>query len=138
MAAFRNEGEQLAARVFIAVVVEDQLGNQCVVIIEEGQGIAQCQPARQQKGVLHGGVVATALDETMAWTAMLLMDSLVVTAKLELRYRKPALPGHPLRFTGRIVEQRGRRLVLAGSAADRDGIVAEAEGLFLASGDLPS
>lgn len=89
-------------------------------------------------GVLHGGIVATALDETLAWTAMLLADALVVTAKLELRYRNPALPDHTLRTTGRIVERRGKRLVLAGRLIDGDTLVAEAEGLFLVSGDVPS
>lgn len=84
-------------------------------------------------GVLHGGVLATALDEILAWSAILLADSPAVTAKLELRYRRPAPANATYRLTGRIVEDRGRRLVLVGTCHVGDDLVAEAEGLFLKS-----
>jgi acyl-coenzyme A thioesterase PaaI-like protein len=82
-------------------------------------------------GVLHGGIVAAALDETLAWTAILLADAMTLTARLELRYRNPAPPDRPLRVSGRIVEQRGRRLVLAGDLTEGSTPIAQAEGLFL-------
>lgn len=84
-------------------------------------------------GVLHGGVLATALDEILAWSAILLAGTPAVTAKLELRYRRPAPANATYRLTGRIVEHRGRRIVLAGTCHVGEDLVAEAEGLFLRS-----
>ncbi len=89
-------------------------------------------------GVLHGGVLATALDETLAWTAMLRAEVLVVTATLQLKYRAPADPTQTFRVSGRIAERRGKRLRLEGRVAAGPDVVAEASGLFLVTGPLPS
>ena len=87
--------------------------------------------------VLHGGVVATLLDETLAWTAMLLEHTLVVTASLNVKFRKPAPLAAQYRVQGRVEQRRGRRLQLAGSAMAGEAIVAEANGLFVATEPIP-
>ena len=84
-------------------------------------------------GVLHGGILAALLDETLAWTAMLLEGTFVVTASLELKFRNPASTETTYTVRGEVIERRGRRLRLAGNAAARDKVVAEAKGLFLAT-----
>jgi len=84
-------------------------------------------------GILHGGILAALLDETLAWTAMMLEGQYVVTANLDLKYRKPAPAMHPYELRGRIEERRGRRLRLAGSAASGGSLIAEAAGLFVAT-----
>lgn len=84
-------------------------------------------------GVLHGGVLATALDEILAWSAILLADSPAVTAKLDLRYRKPAPANATYHLTGRVVEDRGRRLRLEGECRVDGVLIAQAEGIFLKS-----
>ena len=84
-------------------------------------------------GVLHGGVLATALDEILAWSAILLADSPAVTAKLELRYRNPAPANATYRLTGTVVEDRGRRMKLRGTCHVDDRLIAEADGVFLKS-----
>lgn len=95
------------------------------------------QDHRGFEGVLHGGIVATALDEMLAWTAILLEHVMVVTAKLELRYRNPAPVSTPYRLRGRLDERRGRRLLISGSCSTADDLlVAEASGLFLVSREL--
>jgi acyl-coenzyme A thioesterase PaaI-like protein len=82
--------------------------------------------------VLHGGIIATALDEMLAWTATLQEDVFVFTGKLELRYRSPAPPGANYVLRGFLDERRGRRLLLHGDCRTEDGrIVAEASGLYL-------
>ena len=56
---------------------------------------ARFRPGAQHRGfqgVLHGGIVATALDEILAWTAILVARTMAVTATLDLKYRAPA-PG---------------------------------------------
>ena len=88
-------------------------------------------------GVIHGGVVATALDETLAWTAMLVARVLVVTAKLDLKYRNPAAPHERLRVAGRLVDRRGSRLLMEGRITAQERVIAEASGLFLVSAPLP-
>jgi acyl-coenzyme A thioesterase PaaI-like protein len=91
--------------------------------------------------LLHGGIVAAALDEIMAWTAILVAEVMVMTGTLELRYRKPAKVESTFSLEGELLERRGRRLQLKGRMIDQQRIdqplvVAEASGLFLAVQDL--
>jgi acyl-coenzyme A thioesterase PaaI-like protein len=82
--------------------------------------------------VLHGGIIATALDEMLGWTAILLENVMVVTAKLELRYTEPAPVAATYRLTGALEERRGKRLLLRGECRTVPGkLVASASGLFL-------
>ena len=85
-------------------------------------------------GILHGGIVATALDEILAWTAILIGGTPAVTAKLDLRFRTPAPANGEYELIGRLVDRRGRRLVMDGECRVDERVVAEANGLFLASG----
>jgi acyl-coenzyme A thioesterase PaaI-like protein len=82
-------------------------------------------------GVLHGGIVATALDEISAWAAMLTEDVFVFTAKLNLSYRKQVPTGQPLTLSGTVVERRGRRLSIAATLESDEGTLAESEGIFI-------
>ncbi len=84
-------------------------------------------------GMLHGGIVASLLDETMAWTAMMIEGTYVVTANLQLRYRNPAPTTARYELRGRIVERRGRRLRIEARAEVEGAVIAEAAGLFLAT-----
>lgn len=97
---------------------------------------ASFRPQHLHRGfhdVLHGGIVATALDEILAWTGILVAGTMAVTGKLEFRFRNPAPPDADYQLVGRLVEQRGRRLVLEGSCRTGNMVVAEAKGLFLAT-----
>jgi acyl-coenzyme A thioesterase PaaI-like protein len=83
-------------------------------------------------GVLHGGIIAAVLDETIARVAFL-YDRWVHTARLVTRYVKPAPLGEPLRATGELardarllMEMRGK-LVLAATGE----VLAEAQGTFV-------
>jgi acyl-coenzyme A thioesterase PaaI-like protein len=82
-------------------------------------------------GILHGGIVATALDEILAWTAILVGGSAAVTAKLDLRFRSPSPADAEYELIGRLVEHRGRRFVLEGECRVDGSVVADASGLFL-------
>lgn len=86
------------------------------------------------EGVLHGGIVAAALDEMLAWTATLEEDTFVFTGKLELRFRSPAPAEGSYLARGFLDERRGRRLLLHGDCRTAAGtVVAEASGLYLAT-----
>ena len=85
---------------------------------------------------LHGGIVATALDETSAWAAMLTHGVLVFTATLDIRYRAQAVASHRFALRGEVEERRGRRLRVVASMRDGDTVVAESRGLFVVAEDL--
>lgn len=87
-------------------------------------------------GVLHGGIVATALDEVMAWSAMLVEGVAVVTGTLDLRYPKPTPDAGPLHLTGTVDERRGNRLFLRGELRHGSTKTASATGMFIVKAEL--
>jgi uncharacterized protein (TIGR00369 family) len=79
----------------------------------------------------HGGIIATLLDEVMAW-APSSFDSWAVTAEMTVRYRSPATPGEELRAEGRVVERRRRIYEVRGEVHGADGrLVAQGRGRYL-------
>ncbi|HBT46873.1 MAG TPA: thioesterase [Peptococcaceae bacterium] len=56
-------------------------------------------------GILHGGLVTTILDELMA-NHLARMGYWAVTARLEVRFRKPLPIGQELTFFSRLVKKR--------------------------------
>jgi uncharacterized protein (TIGR00369 family) len=80
---------------------------------------------------LHGGIVATLLDEVMAW-ACASSDAWAVTAEMTVRYRSPAAPGEELVAEARVVERRRRIYEVLGEVRGADGrLVAEGSGHYL-------
>jgi len=80
---------------------------------------------------IHGGILATLLDEVMAW-APSSNDAWAVTAEMHLRYRSPANPGERLVAEARVIERKRRIYAVHGEVHGEDGrLVAEADGRFL-------
>jgi len=83
------------------------------------------------KGILHGGIISTLLDEIMA-KAVLADDVVAVTAEMTTRFKKPVQTGEKLALTGRILKQRGRMYATSGEVRREDGtVVASATGKYL-------
>jgi uncharacterized protein (TIGR00369 family) len=83
---------------------------------EEGQVIAHFTPREEHQGypgVLHGGIIATLLDEVAGRVASHL-DLWTTTARLEIKYHQPAPIGQPLTIIGRITRLRSRALLVPG------------------------
>ena len=118
---------------------ENPIGMRLHIEIGEGTARASWQAGDDYVGwsdKVHGGIIATLLDEVMAW-APSSHDSWAVTAEMQIRYRAPANPGERLVATGRVTERRRRIYHVAGEVRGEDGrLVAEAEGRFL--GATPS
>ncbi len=55
--------------------------------------------------VVHGGVVATAIDEALGWAIYGLRDKLGVTTELRVRFEAPVLCGKTYGVRGRIVRE---------------------------------
>jgi uncharacterized protein (TIGR00369 family) len=80
---------------------------------------------------VHGGIIATLLDEVMAW-APSSFDSWAVTAEMTVRYRSPAMPGEELRARAHVVERRRRIYDVRGEVIGADGrLIAEGSGRYL-------
>jgi len=101
----------------------------------EGTATAVWQPAKRFAGwttILHGGVVATLLDEAMAHAAIA-AGVRAVTGRLEIRFRKAAPMDAALIAHGRLESRRGRMLVLSATVHGEDGtLYAQAQGRFVA------
>jgi uncharacterized protein (TIGR00369 family) len=70
------------------------------------------------EGIVHGGIVATLLDEVvvqMLWA----MNMPAVTARLEVRFLKPAPVGEELEVEASLLQAQGR--ILTAVATVRDG-----------------
>ncbi len=104
--------------------------------IEIGEGTAQARWTAGHDYVgwsdkLHGGIIATLLDEVMAW-APSSYDSWAVTAEMSIRYRSPATPGEQLIATGRVAERRRRIFEVVGEVRGADDrLIAEGRGRYL-------
>jgi len=71
-------------------------------------------------GLVHGGIIATLLDEAMAKLSYELGYD-AVTASLEIKFKKPAPILEPLEVYGEIVEIRKRWLRAKATLKTKDG-----------------
>lgn len=82
-------------------------------------------------GYLHGGVIATLLDEAMS-KAVRALGRTSVTAKIEVEYRRPVPSGVPLRLEGRVTHNEGRKHWTEAVIADAgENVLAHSKGLFI-------
>ncbi|OCH91722.1 Thioesterase/thiol ester dehydrase-isomerase [Obba rivulosa] len=85
------------------------------------------------EGIVHGGLLATLLDESLARVALLnLPEKIGVTATLDLSYRAPTRADQFIVIKTRLVEARGRKARVEGTIEDLQGtVLVEAKGLFI-------
>jgi uncharacterized protein (TIGR00369 family) len=80
------------------------------------------------RSTVHGGLLATVLDEAMIKAAGG-AGSACVTAEITVKYRKPVLTGEPCLVSARIVETRGRIVFSEARVCDAAGqVLAQATG----------
>lgn len=87
-------------------------------------------------GLTHGGILASLLDDAMV-NCLFLRGVRAYTARLSVRFRRPAPTGRPLRVEAEVVERRGPVATCRARAFLEDGaLAAEAEGtLRVAEGE---
>ncbi len=85
------------------------------------------------KGVVHGGIMATVLDEIMVWACAVPTRKFAYCAELTVRYLQPVAPGAEIVVTGELVANRKNRIYEAKAAACTVANVtlAEATGKYL-------
>ena len=81
-------------------------------------------------GCLHGGVIATLLDEAMS-KAVRTLGHAATTRKMEIDYRRPVPSGVEIRVEGRIVRSEQRTHWVEASILNAHGtVLAHGKGLF--------
>ena len=82
-------------------------------------------------GIVHGGLLATVFDETMA-RLLLEKELKAITARLNVRYQGPLSVGESVTVRARITKQRSPLIETAAEAAKADGtVVAEARAVSM-------
>ncbi|KAK7019161.1 hypothetical protein VNI00_018193 [Paramarasmius palmivorus] len=98
-----------------------------VVVLHVGRGLCG------HDGIIHGGLLATLLDETLARTAINnLPERVGVTAKLELDYRAPTKADQFIVIKTELVHAKGRKAQVKGRVEDLHGtLLVEASATFI-------
>jgi uncharacterized protein (TIGR00369 family) len=87
------------------------------------------------KGIYHGGVISSLLDEVMI-KAILASNKFAVTAELTVKYKIPVKVGEKLKFIGVVLKDKSRLFITEGSAVGEDGTVyATATGKYVLATD---
>jgi len=107
--------------------------------VEDGEVKAAFTPQAEHQGwpgFVHGGLVATMLDEAMGWVTMG-HGIWAVTGKMNVRYREPVPLLQPLTVVGMIEKNRGRWILVRAEVRSSEGVVlSEADAIFMrVSGD---
>ncbi len=76
-------------------------------------------------GVVHGGILTAILDEAMARSVLIDggFDDLLVTAKLEMVFRRPTPTATPVTAVARLVKRVGNRAIAEAELRLADGTV---------------
>jgi len=84
-------------------------------------------------GIIHGGLLATLLDESLGRTAIHnLPERVGVTAQLTLKYRAPTMADQFVVIRTRIEESKGRKVIASGRVEDLHGaVLVEASATFV-------
>lgn len=78
------------------------------------------------KGITHGGILASLLDEICA-QACICSGLTVVTGEIKIRYKAPVPTGVLVKAVGEVTEDRGRKVSVKGWIELEGKIMAEAE-----------
>jgi len=113
-------------------------GLHLVFRLENDTVVADFQPREEHQGfpgIIHGGIVAALLDETLGRTSMLINNpQWSMTGRLELRYRRSVPYGPLLRVHALLTKRRGRMIQATGAltlADDESVVFTEAQGSFM-------
>lgn len=129
-----SRGPRPANRCFVCGP-DNPIGLHLVFRLEDGACVAEFTPGPDHvgyPGVVHGGMIYSALDDVMAnW--LYLQGARAYTARCEIRYREPASPGDTLSLSGRPTARRRKVVEMEGTATRvSDGkVVATATGTFV-------
>jgi acyl-coenzyme A thioesterase PaaI-like protein len=83
------------------------------------------------RGVMHGGLTMTLLDEVMTWAAILNARKGCVAAEFTTRLKQPIRVGERVRVEGWVVSNRRRLMLVEGQVLSAEGdVLAVASGKY--------
>jgi uncharacterized protein (TIGR00369 family) len=83
------------------------------------------------ESVIHGGVLATVVDELMVWSAIWASKRACVAAEMSLRFIRKAGVGRPLRATARVTRHRSRLIEATAEMYDGAKLICTATGKYV-------
>ena len=116
---------------------DNPYGLQLHLDVDEQTGIVSCRFTPQVRhigfeGIIHGGLLATVLDEAMVWAATWSGKRFCVCGELNVRFRHSAIVGQPLRVEARISSVRSRLIETEATVHDAAGkLLAESSGKYV-------
>lgn len=82
--------------------------------------------------IVHGGILATLLDEVMTWASILSIRKVCVAAELTTRLKQPVKVGQRLRVEAWVARKGSRLILVEGRVTGGGGaVVATAEGKYM-------
>ena len=104
---------------------------------QEGDSmVTQWTPTDHQTGfsnTVHGGLIATVLDEIMAWTCGIIGGRFAYSVDLQISYRQALQPAQTVIGIGFIRENRRKRIFQTEAKLSVDEVeIASAQGKYLA------
>src|SRR5215469_14221271 len=113
---------------------DNEIGLRMAFDYGDGTAKSRVVPRRDFGGwsdIMHGGIVATLLDEAMAHAAIAAGER-AVTARIEVRFRKAVPIDVPLIVEGRVEGRRGRVMEMESTLRDENGtLYAQGKARFL-------
>jgi len=101
---------------------------------DDGRVIVKFTPRQEHQGYpgfMHGGIISALMDEVIG-RVVTSLDIWAVTAKLELKFRKPVPLGEELTIIGEMVRLRSRSFEAKGELRLADGTLAvEGYGVYV-------
>src|SRR5689334_6275406 len=83
------------------------------------------------EGIIHGGLLATVLDEVMVWAATWQIKRFCVCGEMAVRFRESAVVNEPLIVTAKVDQARTKLVLTSGQVQRPDGkILATAGGKY--------
>ena len=82
--------------------------------------------------IVHGGLIASVLDEAMAWVIKQVTGDWAFTADYHLRFKKALEPGREYEAIAEVADMGRRKIIAKARFSDSEGnVAAEAEAVFL-------
>lgn len=75
------------------------------------------------KGIVHGGILASILDEGMGWTIFPRTGEYYLTIELNVRYKQPLVAGVKYLLKARFIGEKGKIFFAEGEIYDEKGAV---------------
>ncbi|MBF6599688.1 MAG: PaaI family thioesterase [Dehalococcoidia bacterium] len=129
-----NEDPERRGRMCFACGEKNERGLHMQFRREGERAVCDYTPCAYQQGYpgrMHGGVVATLIDEAMGW-AVYHAAAWAATARLSVRFRRPVQIDVPLRIEAWVTRDRSRLIELRAEVRDASGaLLAEGDGAFM-------